>query len=196
VPERREVVCDTSPLLYLHTIEKLDLLRSLYGRILVPGAVAEEIAVGRRAGIPSPELEGIEWCQITPVAGEVARDALVDLGPGERESTRARTSDERRPRRSRRPLGASLRPPSRNRDDGTLGVLLRAKREGLILAIAPLVERLRQSGFRLDPRTRTNVLTLAGEPGDDLWAGATSQPSLTVGAPSCADHRDAVHGED
>lgn len=45
-----EVVSDTSPLQYLHQIDRLDLLRILYGDILVPEGFAEEIAEGRALG--------------------------------------------------------------------------------------------------------------------------------------------------
>jgi predicted nucleic acid-binding protein len=42
----REVISDTSALQYLHQADSLDLLRRLYGTILVPEGVAEEIAAG------------------------------------------------------------------------------------------------------------------------------------------------------
>ena len=46
---------------------------------------------------------------------------------------------------------------------GTLGLLLDAKREGLIPAIIPLLNQLQELRFRLAPYTRTAVLKLAGE---------------------------------
>ena len=46
---------------------------------------------------------------------------------------------------------------------GTLGILLRAKAEGRILRIEPLIEQLDRLGFRLSARTRAGVLELAGE---------------------------------
>ena len=46
---------------------------------------------------------------------------------------------------------------------GTLGILLRAKVEGRIPRIAPLLEHLDRLGFRLSARTRTAVLKQAGE---------------------------------
>lgn len=46
---------------------------------------------------------------------------------------------------------------------GTLGVLLRAKNEGFLPAVAPVVDKLEQLGFRLAPETRAAVLRLAGE---------------------------------
>jgi hypothetical protein len=46
---------------------------------------------------------------------------------------------------------------------GTLGILLRAKLEGWIPRIVPLLEDLDRLGFRLSARTRAAVLKQAGE---------------------------------
>jgi predicted nucleic acid-binding protein len=49
------------------------------------------------------------------------------------------------------------------RISGTLGVILRAKKEGRIMAVAPLLRELEAEGFRVAPATRADVLRLAGE---------------------------------
>jgi hypothetical protein len=46
---------------------------------------------------------------------------------------------------------------------GTLGVLLESKETGHLPAVAPVLDRLEQLRFRLDPVTRQAVLKLAGE---------------------------------
>ncbi len=46
---------------------------------------------------------------------------------------------------------------------GTLGLLLDAKRAGLIPAVDPLLDQLQALRFRLALHTRTAVLKLAGE---------------------------------
>lgn len=46
---------------------------------------------------------------------------------------------------------------------GTLGVMLAAKRVGLIEAIAPILDKLQALRFRVSPTTRRIVLKLAGE---------------------------------
>ena len=46
----REVVSNTSPLLYLHQLGSIDLLPALYPHVLVPASVVEELAAGRAAG--------------------------------------------------------------------------------------------------------------------------------------------------
>lgn len=44
-----QVICDTSPLFYLHRLRHLSLLQKLYHRILVPEAVVAELHAGHTA---------------------------------------------------------------------------------------------------------------------------------------------------
>lgn len=60
----RLVVSNTSPLLYLHQIGQLDLLRQLYGKVVVPGAVARELARGAQLGIDVPDLGRHPWVEV------------------------------------------------------------------------------------------------------------------------------------
>jgi len=46
---------------------------------------------------------------------------------------------------------------------GTLGILLRAKSEGLVTRIAPVLNELDSFGFRVSSKTRIAVLKLARE---------------------------------
>ncbi|RDV80906.1 DUF3368 domain-containing protein [Ammonifex thiophilus] len=46
---------------------------------------------------------------------------------------------------------------------GTAGILVRAKREGLLSSVKPLLEAMQQKGFRMSPALVAEVLRLAGE---------------------------------
>lgn len=48
------VIINTSPLLYLHQIGKLDLLQKLYTKVKVPIDVQQELEVGRQQGVDVP----------------------------------------------------------------------------------------------------------------------------------------------
>jgi predicted nucleic acid-binding protein len=46
---------------------------------------------------------------------------------------------------------------------GTVGILLQAKRAGLVSEVGPLLDSLNQVGFRVDTRLRQKALELANE---------------------------------
>lgn len=158
-----EVIADTSVLQYLHQTEHLDLLRHLYGTILVPEGVAEELAEGRARTYSLPDPREHEWTRVVPTPHRRTLLLAADLGKGEREviSLAAETPDslalldDKLARRMARHLGV--------RFTGTLGVLLRAKAAGHLETIRPVVDQLHSLGFRLDPITRGAVLALAKE---------------------------------
>lgn len=80
-----EVICNTSPLQYLHQIGQLELLPALVSRVVVPTAVAEELAEGRRRGLDLPVPEMLPWVELAVPANEQVVRLVADLGPGETE---------------------------------------------------------------------------------------------------------------
>lgn len=71
------VVSDASPLIALHQVDQLALLEGLFGEIVIPPAVAPEVA-----GIPLPP-----WIKTRPPQQATAREILhASLGPGESEA--------------------------------------------------------------------------------------------------------------
>jgi predicted nucleic acid-binding protein len=158
----REVVSNTSPLQYLHQAELTDLLPRLYERVLVPEAVALEIDEGLARGIALPDVRALAWVTIVEPPGPELLPLVTDLGPGERSALAVALRrqltvilDDALARRHAALLGI--------RYTGTLGVLIRAKREGHLPAVRPVLERLEVLRFRLDDATRSVVLELAGE---------------------------------
>jgi uncharacterized protein len=158
-----EVICDTSPLQYLFQIGHLDLLPALSPRVTVPASVIDELRVGRSMGHALPVPERLPWIDVRVPAGLSVLPLVTHLGPGERqvlalalESPGAVSLlDDALARKIAASLGLPIR--------GTLGVLLDAKRKGLIALVEPLINRLDASGFRLAARTRLASLSLAGE---------------------------------
>lgn len=158
-----DVICNTSPLQYLHQIGHLDLLPRLVGSIIVPSAVVDELAVGRAAGVALPDPAALEWVVIQRPASEKALRLITDLGPGESEVLMLGLElpdsvlilDDGLARRVAESLGLRL--------TGTLGLLLDAKRAGLIPEVGSLLDQLQALRFRIAPHTRRAVLDLAGE---------------------------------
>jgi predicted nucleic acid-binding protein len=157
------VISNTSPLQYLYQLGLLQVLPALVGRILVPPAVLQELAVGQALGISLPDLTNLDWVAVRRPASMTVLPLVTDLGPGETEvlalgmeSTDAVVLlDDALARRVAVTFGIRHR--------GTLGVLLDAKRAGLVPTIAPLLDQLQSLRFWLHPRTRAALLELAGE---------------------------------
>lgn len=158
-----DVICNTSPLQYLHQIGHLDLLPSLVSRVTVPSAVADELAEGRRRGLDLPVPETLPWIALRDPLSKAAIRLVADLGPGETGVLLLALEcvepivilDDALARRHAEVLGLRL--------TGTLGVLLDAKRRGLVAAVGPLLDDLQRLGFRLSKTTRGAVLRMAGE---------------------------------
>lgn len=158
----KRVIADASPLIGLAAIEAFDLLRRLFGRVIVPEAVYSEVVAG--VGLPgAAELKGaVEdgWANVVPV--EVHAE-FTDLGDGEactlslavQHATCLVLMDERLGRAYAKDNGVSV--------VGLVGVLLEAKRGGLIPEISPFIDRLADTDFRVSEGIVRKVLALAGE---------------------------------
>lgn len=77
------VIADTSPLQYLFQLGLLDVLRELYGTILVPDAVRDELLVGRSRGLSVPDPGDFSWITLCPTSTHAGVEPF-DLGAGER----------------------------------------------------------------------------------------------------------------
>jgi len=164
MPERtRTVVVNTTPIITLALIGQLDLLRHLYGEVVIPPAVQAEVLAGGPGSIGAAELQGANWIQTVSMQDPRRADLLSDLDRGEAEvialaqelNAELVIIDERLARRHAKRLGLTL--------TGTLGVLLKAKERGLVPAVGPLMDQLRQGGIWLDDVLVAEVLRLAGE---------------------------------
>jgi predicted nucleic acid-binding protein len=125
--------------------------------------VIEEQAAGREAGVDLPDPTQLDWVRVRCPVSAAALPLVRDLGPGETEvlmlGLESRESilvlDDALARRVAVGLGLRL--------TGTLGILLSAKRVGLIAAVAPALDRLQALRFHVALRTRAAVLAIAGE---------------------------------
>ena len=157
-----EIICNTSPLQYLHQSGALHVLLELVRTITVPPAVQEELETGRRLGLNLPDLQMLDWVVMRRPSSSVALPLVTDLGSGEREvlALALETPD------SVCVLDDSLaRQVARTllRITGTLGILIDAKRLGIISVVGPFLDQLQSFGFRLAPHTRAAVLKLVSE---------------------------------
>jgi predicted nucleic acid-binding protein len=156
------IVVNSGPLISLARIGLLDLLPRLFEEILVPAAVFREVT--QDLSLPGArEIQDAKWLAISDVSDHSAVDRLsfwLDAGESEvlvlaQELGVTAAIDERRGRSVASGLGVP--------QTGTVGILLVAKREGLVSALTPLLDQLSASGVRLSFRLYDEARRLAGE---------------------------------
>ncbi len=80
-----DIVCDTSPIQYLHQIELLHLLPALAGRIFIPSAVLHGLEEGRSCGIDLPDVKALAWLTVRSPSAAQSTPFHKELGLGETE---------------------------------------------------------------------------------------------------------------
>jgi predicted nucleic acid-binding protein len=158
-----EAISNTSPLLYLYRLGVMDWLPRLFSEVWIPGAVVEELLEGKRKGFDVPEPTRYPWLLVVEPKAMPSEWLALDLGAGELASmalslenpTRVILLDDALARRTAQAAGLSVW--------GTLSVLLNAKEKGLTGKIAPLIDRLAESGMWISDDIRQRILVLAGE---------------------------------
>ena len=152
------VVADASPLIAFQQIGHLSLVEALFAELIMPPAVAREVAasVPRHAWVVERRLT-------VPLAPQVIEAAL---GAGESEAISLALEmqadrlivDEKAGRHLAQALGLSV--------VGSLGLLLAAKRKHMIPAVRPLVQSLLETNFWISPQLVQRALAEVGEAGD------------------------------
>lgn len=151
-------VVDSSPLISLGKIGRLDLLPALAGEVVVPGAVAAEVrrisdeASAFLAGAAAAVRTVKPHPLVVPWGLGAGETAVLSLA---KDSGDVALLDDRAARRCAAALGI----PSR----GTVGVVLLAKARGLVPSARSLLEALRRAGLHLSPQLFADALDLAGE---------------------------------
>ena len=164
------VVSDTSPILNLAAVGRADLLGSLYGVLVIPPAVRAELAsLPHRyprfaAATFLPTFVRVEPLPGDADAGALLAELALELHSGEAEALALAASlpadlllvDELDARQLARLRGVPTQ--------GLLGVLVEAKRRGLLFSVAPLLDRLQaEVGFWVGADLRASVLSSVGE---------------------------------
>ena len=154
------VVADSSPINYLVLIEAVELLKHLFGEVIVPGGVADELnSKGAPEIVRAWMTEPPDWVRVEQVRRE-ALEALADLKlhVGELEAIVLAQSldahylimDERAGRRAAEERQLTV--------VGTLGVLEKADERGLIDDFPTTLGRLDETSFYMSRELKRTLL--------------------------------------
>lgn len=147
---KEAVVIDSACLIGLERINQLELLPALFEPVIPPEVEREfgNSLSWLRVEIPS-DLTLIKTLKMLLDDGEAEAIALAS------ERNWRIVLDDRRARSVAANLGLNI--------IGTIGVLVQAKRSGIIPALKPLLEALDSGGFYLNATLKDEALRLAGE---------------------------------
>lgn len=160
--QKKPVIANNTPLVALWELNSLFLLRELFTEVWIPQAVEDEFIatepIARRVA-----LNNAPYIKTVPLLHPQSALAYVGLHHGEasvlalaeEHDARLVIIDERKARGYAQQIGLPL--------TGTIGVLLLAKKEGLIDAIKPLLTTLHDNGLYLSVSLIDKALQLADE---------------------------------
>lgn len=155
-----EVIANTTPLIALANIGRLDILEKIYGNILIPRAVMNEI-------ISEPAKRRVndsKWIRVEDIEDTSQKKMYkAKLHEGEVEvmilaqekNADLVIIDDNAAKKTAKYLGLKV--------TGTLGVLLRAKREGILDRITPVIDELIKDGLYISDDILQYVLKQADE---------------------------------
>ncbi len=156
------VVSDTSPVTNLLKINQLEILRKVYGIVILPAMVYEELC---RLPEQQAWIDQQSWIFVQEAIDEkLVRNLENDLDEGEAEAIALALElkadyliiDERKGREKAEGLGLKI--------VGLLGTLLLAKEKGFVEAVKPLVDKLLDKArFKIHPALYQRVMEMAGE---------------------------------
>ncbi|HEY2738679.1 MAG TPA: DUF3368 domain-containing protein [Thermoanaerobaculia bacterium] len=163
----RYFAVNSSPLILLGRISRIDLLPALAEHVVVPQAVLQELAVKHGRDWIARTVSthsGIEIAADLPIPVEVQK---WNLGAGESavlafclaNKGYQAVLDDLRGRRCAKALQVPL--------FGTLGVVVTARRQGLIPQARPLIAAIRGAGYHIEDKLIEAALNEVGE----TWMG-------------------------
>jgi predicted nucleic acid-binding protein len=161
------IIADSSPLIHLAAAGDFDLLRTVFGRVLVPETVIAEVTDGGHGRPGDEDLRGALGTWIIPVSvrnakrvGELVAaglhrgEAEVIVSAQEVEATGILVDDQAAVLYARRAGLVVTRTPA---------VYFAAKKAARIDSVREGLDRLRSGGFRLSNSTYREILAQAGE---------------------------------
>ncbi len=163
---RQIVLADASPLIALGIAGQLPLLRALFGKVKTTAIVLGEVAPGGERPLPAEAeiLQAVRAKWLTLLDRDWSEPVFTFLDPGEASVLRAASNL----RASCLLLVDDLPARAAAKNSGfavteTAGILVSAKRRGLLPAVRPVLETLHAKGFRLSTQLIKGIMVEAGE---------------------------------
>lgn len=159
-----KVVVNTTPLIALSHVGQISVLRKLYGEIIIPEAVYKELSVKTESVCKKVVDSSLDWIRVEKIKDLMARDMYkTQLHDGEVEvmilskeiTADVVIIDDANAKKYAKYLKLPV--------TGTLGVLMRAKREGYIDRLEPILRQMVERGIYISQNLIELCLKQVGE---------------------------------
>ncbi len=153
------LVADSSALIALAVIDKLELLDDIFKEVYIPRAVFNEICNKNKS--QSEKLTAYCNDKVLDINSNINLNITLGLGESEaimlykEKNADYLLCDDKKAKKFAKSFGVNA--------IGSLGILLKAKEKGLITELKPLIETLKSSQIYIDEKTCEFVLRMAGE---------------------------------
>jgi predicted nucleic acid-binding protein len=150
---RKIILSDTSCLILLHKIQKLDLLEKLFGKIIITKEVKDEFSDYLPDFFHIQNPKDPNYHKILQTFLDKGEASVIALAVENEDCLLI--IDDSKGRREAKALGIKI--------TGTLGVLLLAKERKLIEELKPLLNQIKSTNFRISQSLIYRTLAMAGE---------------------------------
>lgn len=157
-----KVVSNTTPIISLLKIDKLQVLKDLYGEVYIPQEVFNEIEAGKNKEFYA-DLSQINWIKVEKIKDVKSLSYFLDLDKGEAEAIVLATENEADLIILDESLGRFHAKHVGLKVTGTMGVLLKAKQLGYVKELKPLLFELRTKNVWLSDGFIESILIIANE---------------------------------
>lgn len=152
------VVCNSTPLIALSRIGRLELLKEYFGEVYIPQEVYNEVVTRGGGLFGAKEVASVDWIKVKEVTNRIAVDSLstnLDRGESEavvlaKERNVLLVIDDSEGRKIAESLGLKI--------TGTIGLLLLAAEDSK-LDLKKSIDDLMAVGFRLSEKEYKRIVT-------------------------------------
>ena len=159
----RNVIVNSTPLIALSKVGLLNLLKQMYGEIMIPEAVFREVT--SKNDEVKKEIIGSDWIKVRQISDRKSRrmysarlhdgEVEVMMLAGEQTSETLVIIDDYAARKTADFLGLNL--------TGTIGVLIKAKQKCYIESVMSVVKKMEDCGIYFSERLKDQVRQLTNE---------------------------------
>ncbi len=159
----KSVIADTSVLYYLNQVSLLSLLPRMYGTITVTPEVISELEAGAKQGLTVPNIKAMDGFSTQSITVPRFIDLIPDLGKGEASVLALAIElgnallilDDLLARKVAHAEGLKI--------TGTVGLMIRARKNGCLQELKPYLIKLKEAGFFLANHLFEHALYVVGE---------------------------------